>query len=260
MRGSGLAEEAMTLTVGGLFSGIGGLELGLERAGMKTVFQVEQNEYCRKVLAKHWPDVQRFIDVRDVGAHNLPPVDLICGGFPCQDISYAGRGAGLSGERSGLWHEYARIVREMGPRGSCSWRTSQLCLVEDFGDVLGTLADCGYDAEWSCIQAADMGAPHLRDRAFVLAYRPGFAMEGSPLDRSRPFVGLPGKSRRVGADARGPFAQWQTNQPRLVGVDNGVSDWVEFARALGNAVVPQVAEFIGRLIVEADAARTEDAA
>ena len=98
---------------GSLFAGIGGMDLGLERAGMECAWQVEIDPYCQKVLAKHWPDVQRFGDIKDCGAHNLEPVDLICGGFPCQDISLAGKGAGIEGERSGLWSEYHRIICEL---------------------------------------------------------------------------------------------------------------------------------------------------
>lgn len=106
------------MRIGSLFSGIGGLELGLERAGVgHTVWQVEQDEYCRAVLARHWPDAQRFTDVRTVGSGNLAPVDVICGGFPCQDVSATGRRRGIiAGTRSGLWFEYSRILRELRPR------------------------------------------------------------------------------------------------------------------------------------------------
>src|SRR5688572_31531977 len=108
--------EPKPLRVGSLFSAIGGLELGLELAGVgEPVWQVEQSAFCRAVLARHWPGVERYTDVRAVGAHNLALVDLICGGFPCQDVSSAGARRGLAGSRSGLWFEYARIVRELGP-------------------------------------------------------------------------------------------------------------------------------------------------
>ena len=104
----------MTLTVGSLFTGIGGIDLGLERAGMRVLWQVEIDDWCRRVLAKHWPDVERFADVRDVGAHNLAPVDVICGGFPCQPVSTAGKQRGRADERW-LWPEFARIVRGLPP-------------------------------------------------------------------------------------------------------------------------------------------------
>ena len=159
------------MRIGSLFSGIGGLELGLEWAGVgRAVWQVERDEWCRNILAKHWPDAERFDDVRTVGAHNLSDVEVICGGFPCQDISYAGRGAGLAGERSGLWFEYARIVRELRPRFVVVENVSAL-LARGLDAVLGTLASLGYDAEWSCIRASDVGARHRRERVFVVAWR-----------------------------------------------------------------------------------------
>jgi len=160
-----------TLTLDSLFAGIGGLEYGLEMTGrFKTVWQVEKDAYCRKVLAKHWPDVTRYEDVKDVGRENLEPVDVICGGFPCQDISNAGRRAGIvEGNRSGLWHEYVRIIRELRPQYVVVANVSAL-LVRGLDVVLGELAESGYDAEWSMLSAADVGAPHLRQRIFVIAY------------------------------------------------------------------------------------------
>lgn len=163
------------MKIGSLFSGVGGLELGLEWAGVgHTVWQVESDAYCRGVLARHWPDATRFHDVRTVGATNLPAVDVICGGFPCQDISLAGKGAGLNGDRSGLWYEYLRIVRELGPRYVVVENVRAL-VVRGLDAVLGGLADCGYDAEWSCLSAREVGAPHRRDRLFIVAWRAGVA-------------------------------------------------------------------------------------
>lgn len=158
------------MKIGSLFSGIGGLELGLEWAGVgHTVWQVERDPFCRSVLERHWPNANRFDDVRTVGAHNLEPVDVICGGFPCQDISYAGKGLGLSGERSGLWYEFARIVGEMGPQFVVVENVAAL-ITRGIGDVLGTLSDLGYDAQWRAIRASDVGAPHRRERIFIVAY------------------------------------------------------------------------------------------
>lgn len=159
------------MTIGSLFAGIGGLELGLERAGLgPTVWQVEQDAYCRSVLAKHWPDADRSVtDVCEAGAANLEPVDVICGGFPCQDLSYAGKGAGLDGARSGLWFEYLRIIRELRPRFVVVENVSAL-LTRGLDVVLGTLAESGYDALWTSLRAADVGAPHRRERIFIVAH------------------------------------------------------------------------------------------
>jgi DNA (cytosine-5)-methyltransferase 1 len=162
----------MPITFGSLFAGIGGFDLGFERAGMECIWQVEINDYAQKVLAKHWPKVHREADIKTVGKHNLECVDVICGGFPCQDISYAGRGAGLDGERSGLFFEAIRVVRELQPRVVVLENVAAL-LTRGLDRVLGTLAEIGYDAEWHCIPAAYVGAPHIRDRVFVLAYASG---------------------------------------------------------------------------------------
>tara|TARA_R110002051_G_scaffold14406_1_gene46688 strand:- start:3045 stop:4253 length:1209 start_codon:yes stop_codon:yes gene_type:complete len=157
------------LTVGSLFAGIGGFDLGLQRAGMSVQWQVEIDTWAREVLAKHWPDATRYEDVREVGAHNLAPVDVICGGFPCQDISNAGKRAGIEGERSGLWSEYARIIRELRPRYVIVENVAAL-LTRGLDTVLGDLAESGYDAEWDIISAAAVGAPHLRERVWIVAY------------------------------------------------------------------------------------------
>jgi DNA (cytosine-5)-methyltransferase 1 len=310
-------EDPVTLTVGSLFSGIGGLELGLERAGMRTVFQVERDPYACKVLAKHWPNVPRFSDVREVGAHNLPACDVLCGGFPCQDISTAGKRAGIDGERSGLWSEYARIVRELRPRYVLVENVSAL-LVRGLERVLGDLAACGYDAEWDCIPAAAVGAPHRRDRIFVVAYAGGTVVRQQPEfergGRGQTVAGDHGEAGRVAhaslllghggndhsggdregcgtvseprdggchadvadapifrtgeptneadAEPEGGYARpllgrgsWWRTEPDVGRVAHGVPARVDRLRCLGNAVVPQVAEVIGRLIVEFDARR-----
>ena len=157
------------MRVGSLFAGIGGFDLGLAWAGYDIAWQVEEDEWCRKVLAKHWPDVARFTDVRDCGLHNLEPVDVICGGFPCQDISLAGRQAGLDGERSSLWWEMRRIVGELRPPYVIVENVPNL-FIRGFDRVLGSLSEIGYDAEWGVISANDVGAPHLRQRLWIVAY------------------------------------------------------------------------------------------
>jgi DNA (cytosine-5)-methyltransferase 1 len=157
------------LSVGSLFAGVGGFDLGLERAGMRSVWQCEIDPYCQRVLEKHWPDVLRVRDVRDIGAGSVPGVDVLCGGFPCQDISLAGKGAGLDGARSGLWFEYARIIRELRPRYVIVENVPAL-RSRGLDRVLGDLAACGFDAEWDCIPASAVGAPHQRDRIWLVAY------------------------------------------------------------------------------------------
>jgi len=157
------------LTHGSLFSGIGGFDLGFERAGIETTWQVEIEDYARRVLQRHFPRAQRFNDIRECGKHNLAPVDIVSGGFPCQDISNAGKRAGIDGERSGLWSEYARIIRELRPRYVVVENVAAL-LGRGMERVLGDLAACGYDAEWQSISAAHVGAPHLRERIWILAY------------------------------------------------------------------------------------------
>lgn len=265
------------LTVGSLFAGIGGLELGLERTGgFKTVWQVENDEFARQVLERRWPDVERFGDVCKVRASELRRPDLLCGGFPCQDLSFAGRGEGIGGARSGLWWEFHRIIRDLAPSLVLVENVPAL-LYRGFGVVLGSLASIGYDAEWDCIPAAAVGAPHRRDRLFIVAHarrgrgpddglrprRPVFGGrgpqealahadgEGPTNDKgSDAFVGLEGwaRSLREGRPSGG-HQGWRV-EPGVGRVADGVSSRVDRLRVLGNAVVPQVAEWIGYRILE----------
>ena len=232
-----------------LFSGIGGFSLGLERAGMKTVAFCEINPFCRRVLAKHWPGVRCYDDVRSLSAERLHadgiPVDVICGGFPCQDISLAGKGAGLAGERSGLWREYARLVGELRPRFVIVENVSAL-LGRGLGEVLGDLASLGFDAEWNCIPAAAVGAGHLRDRVWLVAYPSG--------ERRQPYdlnVDLSTTSRARQHSRNVPPISWNWEREPIVGrVVSRLPYRVDRLTALGNAVVPQIPEMIGRPIME----------
>lgn len=239
-------------TFGSLFSGIGGLDLGLERAGMHCAWQVELDDYARRVLDKHWPGVLRFRDVRECGAYNLPPVNLLCGGFPCQDISGAGKLAGIDGSRSGLWREFVRVIGELRPRYALVENVSNLLSGDSgrwFGRVLGDLATLGYDAEWHCIPAAAVGAPHLRDRVFVVAHtNHSNADRGiGALQMGRfPFAREIAKARDTGR------TQWPTeSRPAILA--HGVPNRLEQLNGYGNAVVPLVAESIGRAILAYEA-------
>lgn len=254
---------------GSLFTGIGGMDLGLERAGFQCAFQVEIHPFCQQVLAKHWPSVPRHTDIRTLQGADLPPVDLLCGGFPCQDISIAGRGKGLTGEHSGLWFEYARLIAELRPHyvlieNSTSLRSRGL------DRVLGQLAALGFDAEWHCIPASAVGAPHQRDRIWIVAYAhdAGRGEHGRTQSISARYAApqcpRPIISDRSGylADSSGDPARgigsqggaWEA-EPRVGRVVDGVPRRVDRLRALGNACVPQVVEWLGKRILEFDEVR-----
>ena len=277
----------MKLRVLDLFSGIGGFSLGLERTGgFETVAFCEIEDYPRRVLAKHWPGVPIYDDVRTLTADTLRrdgiAVDVICGGFPCQDISIAGRGAGLAGERSGLWTEYARLVCEIRPRFVIVENVAAL-LSRGIGDVLGDLAAIGYDAEWHCIPASAVGAPHHRDRVWIVAHPNGTELRVEPGWRDGPYrsgtaqPSVDGSARQMAdadsgdkywwprhvqvgwgavasdlADAcHGRGTEW-TIEPDVGRVAHGVPSRVDRLKGLGNAVVPQVVEVIGKAILAAE--------
>jgi len=153
-----------------LFSGIGGFSLGLERAGFETAAFCEIDKKCHKVLRKHWADVPIFEDVKTLKREDInETIDIICGGFPCQDLSLAGKGAGLGGERSGLWWEMHRLIQEFNPK-ACIIENVSALRTRGLDTVLRSLAEIGYDAEWHCITASAVGAPHRRDRIWIVAY------------------------------------------------------------------------------------------
>ena len=156
-----------------LFSGIGGFTLAAENVwgdDLDIVGHCDIDEYCEKVLEKNFPGVPFFNDVRKLSSDNLGRVDLICGGFPCQDISQAGKGLGIEkGERSGLWSEFNRLIGELRPRFAVIENVSALTS-RGLNIVLRDLAQTGYDAEWQCIGAYQVGAKHRRDRIWIVAY------------------------------------------------------------------------------------------
>jgi DNA (cytosine-5)-methyltransferase 1 len=287
-----------------LFSGIGGFSLGLERTGgFETVAFCEMKPHAQRVLAKNFPGVPCHDDVT---TYDFQPgeADVITAGFPCQDISFAGEGAGLSGARSGLYREVIRAVRVVRPVRAVLENVAAL-LGRGLGVVLGDLASVGYDAEWHCIPASAVGAPHRRDRIWIIANPGGEQHEGGsaplsgslaaqlacadasgewwdgcrggtePSGRCEPSdmgealayaecVGQPGQGqsgKQCSAEARcnrqavdavsgGLGNQWAT-EPDVGRVAHGVPSRVDRLAELGNAVVPQIPELIGRAILDA---------
>jgi DNA (cytosine-5)-methyltransferase 1 len=247
------------MTVGSLFAGIGGFDLAAERVGWTVKWQVEIDPFARRVLEKHWPKVRRYEDVRTVGRDHLEPVDVICGGFPCQDISSAGLRAGIDGDRSGLWREMARIVRELRPAYLIVENVADL-LNRGIERVLRDLAACGYDAEWECIPASSFGAPHRRDRVWIVAY-PEKGLSARVLFRGQVNgEGFPQGFERIRAIIRARRAR---NAPpadfcRLRAAD-GLSGRLDELAAYGNSIVPQVAEWIfSRIQAAEDAMMTSE--
>jgi DNA (cytosine-5)-methyltransferase 1 len=283
-----------------LFSGIGGFSLGLDRAGgFETVAFCEIEPFPRKVLAKHWPEVPCYEDVTkltgDILRRDGISVDVITGGFPCQDISVAGKQAGIGeGTRSGLWSEIVRLIGELAPRYVIVENVAALLSGPSeqrggwFGSILGDLAECGYDAEWENIPAAAVGAPHRRERVWIVAY-PNSAHEQrgrisgriQKKDSDANDRGNNGLPKEVLADAASQRQQGQgqleqpvsatptsnrqasilgavrvsrewSAEPDVGRVANGVPQRVDRLKGLGNAVVPQIPELIGRAIMEAE--------
>ena len=280
----------MTLTVGSLFSGIGGLDLGLERAGMQVIWQSEIDPFACKVLKKHWPEVPNHGDIKQIDWQSVARPDVICGGYPCQPFSQAGKRRGTDDPRH-LWPWVRTAISELRPRYAIL-ENVRGHLTMGALQVLGEITELGYDAEWRIISAAGVGAPHRRDRLIIVAY-PNDARSGTP-QRGTNTDGAPevkewenvtqfGISRRgtnvaytnseqLGQrgqqeNARQTHRIWEHNGSRQTGYDgwqwwetepdvgrvvDGVSNRVDKLRGLGNAVVPQVAEYIGRLVMAAD--------
>lgn len=257
-----------------LFSGIGAFSLGLRRAGMTPIAFVEIDPFCREVLGRHWPGVPIHHDVRDA---EFPDADVICGGFPCQDVSRAGKRAGITAERSGLYRELVRAFRMVRPRVAIVENVAAL-LDDGMGDVLGDLAEGGNCVEWDCVPAKAIGAPHERDRVWIIAHTEsdgrGPWRTGRPPDS---FAWIRDATRwNAGHAYRARLSEWEGErddpreecqaaeratlanvwqqkwpcEPALLGMDDGIADRVDRTRALGNSLVPQIPELIGRAIIE----------
>lgn len=229
------------LTHGSLFSGIGGFERGAQMAGIKTLWNCEYMPFQRKILKKHFPNSKQYEDITK--AEITERVDVISGGFPCQDISVAGKMEGIRGGRSGLWSEMFRIIRNIRP-GYVIIENSPALLIRGFEQVLCDLSQIGYNAEWQCISNVSFGYPHKRERLYVIAYA----------NEKR----LQGDVRKQGA-VNSIFRKWTPNQndgyslsKRIHEIGacedirngNGFQNWSHRVGSIGNSVNPTIAYYL----------------
>ena len=250
-----------------LFSGIGGFSLGLERAGFTTAAFCEIDPYCQAVLKKYWPNVPIYTDIRKLEHGSI---DIVCGGFPCQDISIGNTSnpTGISGERSGLWREMVRTIRMVRPIYAIVENVAEL-LSRGMGTVLGDLAEVGHDAEWDCIPACSIGAPHIRDRIWILtnarrksrdvSQRRRWASHGCKypfLETDRWREAKRGKNWELSPMVPGVHprvaSSWWRHQSSVARTADGLHGQLDRNAALGNAVIPQIPEIIGGAIMEAE--------
>lgn len=263
-----------------LFSGIGGFALGAHWANLSfdNHYFSEVDPYAVKIYKQRFPDAINLGDIRNIKGIDLPTGEwLLSGGFPCQDISVAGKGAGLAGERSRLWYEYARLIEELRPKAVVIENVGAL-VRRGLGSVLESLAEIGYDAEWQDIRASDVGAPHRRERIWIIAYpelrgknvadpneikrersqrtRDGRAestdssetmadsQDGGDVRRNREL----GTAQREVREHRGSESngrrEWWEVEPDVGRVAHGVPARVDRLKCLGNSIVPQIAQLI----------------
>lgn len=220
---------------------------------MSCRWQSEIEPYCVKVLGKHWPHVPNLGDINQIDWRTVPTVDVICGGYPCQPFSVAGARNGTDDSRH-LWPRFADAIRVLRPRYALLENvTGHLSL--GFDRVLADLAACGYDAQWDCVPAAGVGAPHLRDRLFCIATRHDVAdpnSGGVGGNRSTPTTTTTRKQRDVNGsrETQPTIGEPWTNKPRICRVADGIPNRLDRLRALGNAVVPQVAQHVAQTIIK----------
>lgn len=243
------------MKVGSLFSGIGGLDLGLERAGMTVAWQSEIDPYASKVLAKHWPQLPNHGDIKRIDWGAVEPVDVICGGYPCQPFSTAGKRQGEDDPRH-LWPWVRDAISALRPRYAILENVRGHLSLGGLS-VVGALAEIGYNCEWRLVSAVGMGAPHRRDRLIIVAYPHSDSKPvGTFNGQSFGMVAYPNKFRAQVSPERifssiekSQCFTWWEIEPAVGRVADGVPHRVDRLRGLGNAVVPQVAEYIGRLVM-----------
>ena len=267
----------MSLKIIDTFSGIGGFSYAAEKlvGGFQTVAFVECEPYCQKILKKHWPNVPIYDDIK---SYNPEPysADVVCGGFPCQDISTAGQGKGITKEtRSGLFYELMRVVRLVRPKYIVLENVAAI-LNNGLGIVLGELAEAGFDCEWACIPASALGACHQRDRWWLIAYpnnarlqeeRPEQQTTGVEQYGELGNVAYPSGDRLQGKirsrfsrqtwsqkNSRRLDPNWRSyeSEPVLRRGDDGLSNRIHRLKSLGNSVVPQVAAIPLKRVLDID--------
>ncbi len=235
------------------------MDLGLERAGMSCRWQVEINDFAREqILETHFPNTRKYTDVNTVGKHNLDTVELICGGFPCQDISRNNsQGKGLKGNRSGLWREFYRILCELRPRYALIENSSNL-VNRGLPQILSNLAGIGFDAEWICLQASDFNYPHERKRLFIVAYPNNLRLAQIKVFSENFFKPIEKQKHPFNFLFIENVGRFYPEIPCDYGTNDGLSNRLdnktleEITHGLGNAVVPAISEFIGKQILEFD--------
>ncbi|WP_320175807.1 DNA (cytosine-5-)-methyltransferase [Maridesulfovibrio sp.] len=247
------------MKVGSLFSGVGLTDFGLELAGFEHAWFCEIEPYARDILSKRWPGRTIYKDIKELDGNEVEKVDLLSGGFPCQDVSCGGKRKGITKEtRSGLWYEYARIIRQVRPRYVLIENVPGL-RSKGFEIVLKELAEIGYDAEWIVLSAAQFGAPHLRERLFIVAY-PHSAGDDDPTGPRRLFTEERINGIDFQLDSEASWNNLRVNRaspesickaypgPQIHRMDDGHTDWLDRLKALGNGITPQQAYFVGSLI------------
>lgn len=274
------------LRVGSLFSGAGLCDLGFHMAGYSHHFFCEVDPFCRSVLSRHWPDVPIYEDVRSLDASTIPSIDVLVGGFPCQDVSCSGKRAGITTEtRSGLWYEYKRVIETKRPKYAVIENVKGL-LSGGMEILLQDLSSIGYDAEWQCVPASTFGAPHLRERIFIVAYPHSnaanqhgrvFTSGNAKLEQLYQLGGtadwlgirIDRTGRKTIRQAYGGPVLCRVDDGRTQGLDEPEGQkprtqsipfinqetykkWLPMLKALANGILPQQAHFVASCILRAE--------
>ena len=248
------------MTVGSLFSGVGGIEIGFEREGFKTLWFIENDLYCQAVLRKRFPEAKIYGDIKEVDFGAIQKPDVLTGGFPCQDISNAGKRAGIEGSRSSLWKYYCEAIRILRPKYALIENVSALA-IRGLNVVLEDIAEIGYDAFWTNISASAIGAPHQRERLFVIAYsyserfKEQWGKESVKEKDSRvKFDCEVSHSESIGCWKQGFLSRdaddFFKTESGICGMVDGVPNRVDQIKCLGNAVVPACAQVFAKAIKE----------